>query len=80
MNIPDSVCCTCRPKKKVISPIALISNLSCIMRSKSLHKTSLVEPKIISSTYTCTRRRSPSCSLMKRVQSISPLRKPFSSR
>ncbi|MFS8001076.1 hypothetical protein Hanom_Chr13g01185961 [Helianthus anomalus] len=51
-----------------------------MMRSKFLHKTSLVEPKIISSTYSCTRRRSPSCSLMKRVQSIRPRRKPFSSR
>ncbi|KAL4568239.1 hypothetical protein LXL04_023847 [Taraxacum kok-saghyz] len=43
-------CRTCRPRNIVISPSELISNLFFITVSKSLHKISLVDPKMMSST------------------------------
>ncbi|KAJ0879948.1 hypothetical protein HanRHA438_Chr10g0457371 [Helianthus annuus] len=49
MKIPSGSCSTCRPRKNFISPIDDISNFCFITDSKSLHRFSYVDPKIISS-------------------------------
>ncbi|KAJ0482035.1 hypothetical protein HanIR_Chr13g0649421 [Helianthus annuus] len=48
--------------------------------SNSLHNSSFVDPKIISSTYICTIKRCPATSLVNRVLSTVPLVNPLVSR
>ena len=80
INIPFFVCFICSPRKKFNSPIMDIANSFCISWENSLHRESLVDPKIISSTYICTKRISCNFLLIKSVVSTFPLVKPFSKR
>src|ERR1044072_1204387 len=71
-NIPDLVCLICNPKKKFSFPIIDISNSPCMTLENSLHSDSLVDPKMISSTYICTRSVSLPMCFIKRVVSTFP--------
>jgi len=80
INIPFFICFICSPRKKFNSLTMDISNSFCISWDNSLRKESLVDPKIISSTFICTKRISCNFLLIKSVVSTFPLVKPFSKR
>ena len=67
MKVPSFSCLIWSPRKKLSSPIMLISNSLCIHLENYSQRETLVAPKIISSTYIWTKSMSFSLVVMKRV-------------
>ena len=79
-EIPSFSCLIWSPRKKLSSPIMLISNSLCMQLENSSQRETLVAQKMMSSTYICTKSMSLSLVFMKRVVSIFPILKPFFKR
>ena len=77
MRMPSFIFLIYNPRKKFNSPIILISNSSCMHFVKSIHRDSLIAPKIISLTYICTINISLYFFFVKMMVSILPIMKPF---
>ena len=73
IKIPSGSWIICSPRKNLSSPIRLISNSLVINSENFLHNEDFVEPKIISSTYICTKRISLLSYLVNKVGSTLPL-------
>src|ERR1041385_3283185 len=67
---------TSKPRKNSNSPIIDISNLSVISLANSSLKGMLIEPKIISSTYSWHMNNCPPTLLVRRVGPICPISNP----